>query len=259
MQSLHYFYGKVVLITGASSGLGLQLAVQLSHPNIKLVLIDLDEEGLIAAQKAVRSNNGEAHIFKQDVSDLSSMPSLKAGILDCVPKVDIILICAGITSLTNVVDFKPELANRIMATNYGGTVNISSLFLNEMIAANSGHIVGISSMAAIRGLPDGAYYSASKAAITNYLESLQIDLRNHGILVTNFIFGFIDTPMNKDLKKSYRMPMIVSAESAAKCIIHNVTKKKRLVYSTFINRFLSFLITIIIYVSSLIKYPFISK
>ena len=90
-----------------------------------------------------------------------------------------------------------------------------------------GHIVGIGSLAGIRGFKESAYYSASKAAQMTFLESLRVDLRRFGIKVTTVLPGFVDTPINDSLKKKYKLPFLITAEDAATRILIAAAKNKR--------------------------------
>src|SRR5262249_56815547 len=95
----------------------------------------------------------------------------------------------------------------------------------HMVASQKGHLVGISSIAGYRGLPTSAAYSASKAALSIFLESIRVDLRARGIKVTDIRPGFIDTPLTK--KNRFPMPFLLPADEAARRIVRAIDRDKR--------------------------------
>ena len=236
-----FFKGKAVFITGAGSGLGKSLAIKLSEYNAKLVLTDKNEKNLKevieGASKICQCVGAPA-----DVRNYQELLNLK----NKVPKewfIEISIANAGVGGINPADHFSLEIDQAIMGINYFGVVNSLHLFLAEMKSLRRGHLVGISSLASIRGLPSASSYSASKAAINNCLESWRLDLAPQNINVSCIRPGFIKTPMtNHD---AFPLPFMVSSEEAAKLVLLAIAKNLK-VYSfpwpmgflSFINKFL---------------------
>jgi short-subunit dehydrogenase len=106
-------------------------------------------------------------------------------------------------------------------------VNLVELFLPGMLARRCGHFVGIASIAGVRGLPLGGYYAASKAAQRLFLDCLRMDLVGSGVHVTTVLPGLIDTSMNSEIKRVFRLPRMLPASSAARRILRAIARRKR--------------------------------
>ena len=202
-----------VFITGASSGLGAALARHYAANGAVLGLVA--RRGEVLAE-LVASLPGNAHhrMYPLDVTDHAA---LAAAARDFVGAggIDVVIANAGI-SVGTVTEAEGDLAafERVFATNVTATVATFAPFLAPMRAqAKAGHramrLVGIGSVAGIRGLPGAGAYSASKAALRSYCESLRVELRGSGIRVVTLAPGYIDTPMTQ--VNTYRMPFLLPA------------------------------------------------
>jgi NAD(P)-dependent dehydrogenase (short-subunit alcohol dehydrogenase family) len=109
-----------------------------------------------------------------------------------------------------------------MATNVLGFMSTVDAALQHFRAQGRGHLVGISSVAAFRGLPGGGAYGASKAAVTNYLEALRAETRTSGILVTTLSPGFIDTPLNRGAKSR---PFVIPVEKGGRLLVDLIERR----------------------------------
>jgi short-subunit dehydrogenase len=114
-----------------------------------------------------------------------------------------------------------------LTTNMLGTARTVEAFLGPMLKRGQGHIVGVGSLAGLRGLPKGAYYCASKAAQAVFLESLRFDVAPFGVKVSLVLPGFMDTPMNAPVKERYRMLPMMPVEKAARRLLLAVAKGRR--------------------------------
>jgi short-subunit dehydrogenase len=114
---------------------------------------------------------------------------------------------------------------QILRLNVDGAIYSVGAVLPEMVARKSGHLAVVSSVAGYRGLPMSAAYSASKAAVTTFFESLRVDLRRHGIAVTAIHPGFITTPLTA--KNKFPMPFLVETDDAARRIADAIDARKR--------------------------------
>jgi short-subunit dehydrogenase len=200
-----------VFITGASSGIGAALAQLYSRRGLAVGLVGRREEKLKAVAASLY---GASAIYSAIVTDLHAMQHAAADFISRFGLPDIVIANAGIGGGTQT-----ELAEdyaffrEIMDTNVLGLVATFQPFVAAMRDARKGTLVGISSMAGVRGLPGASAYSASKAAATSYLESLRVELRVSGIAVVTIAPGYIATPMTDGNK--YKMPFLMPVDAAA--------------------------------------------
>ena len=217
---------RVAVVTGAASGIGRALCPVLGGRGARLILIDRNREGLesLAAELAddgVVCRAATADVARRD--DVCGAIRLLAAELG---PVDLLVACAGITGVTLVDDLAVEELEAIARVNYLGTAYAIDAVLPEMIKRRRGQIVGISSLAGCRGMPFAAAYSASKAAVATYLESLRPALRRRGIVVTTVCPGFVRTPLmeNVSLKPPVRM---LQPEVAAGYVLRAILRRSR--------------------------------
>lgn len=200
-----------VFITGASSGIGAALALLYARQGAQLALLGRREDALQAVRDGL-PGNGHA-VYCLDVRNRAALHAAAADFLAGGP-VDIVIASAGISagSLTE----QPEdyaVFESILATNLNATVASFEPFIPSMKARGSGILVGIGSVAGVRGLPGAGAYCASKAAVRVYCESLRVELRGTGVGVVTIAPGFIRTPMTA--RNPYRMPFLMPADCFA--------------------------------------------
>ena len=206
---------KRVFITGASSGLGAALARRYAQQGAALGLLARRREML---EQLVQSlpHPERHHIYAVDVTDHAAMAGAAQDFIRAHGGVDIVIANAGISAGT-LTEYSEDLAvfERILATNVTATVATFAPFIAAMKqqAQSSGRncrLVGIASVAGIRGLPGAEAYSASKAAVISYCESLRVELKSSGIKVVTIAPGYIDTPMTQ--ANPYPMPFLMPAD-----------------------------------------------
>lgn len=218
-----FFRGKTVLITGASSGIGKDLAVLLAERGTRLVLV----ARRIALLEEVKQACGDAEILvcAADVADRVAMEEVRDKALERFGFVDIVIANAGLGGLNPANAFDLDLHKRFLDTNCMGLANTLIPFIPSMVARRCGHLVGISSLAAFRGLPNAASYSSTKAQQAIFLESLRVDLRPYGIAVTSIHPGFVRTPMTDH--DEFRMPFMMDVRKSSILIARAIEKRKR--------------------------------
>lgn len=218
---------KVICITGASSGIGAALAVQYAGPRVVLGLFARDEIGLKAVSEKCRSIGAEVYEYLADVTDVNVMRSCAADLLGRVDGVDIVIANAGIRGEEDMDCQDTHIAEEIMRVNYFGVINTFSPFIRPMKARQHGQLAIISSIASFRGTPNSGAYSASKAAVNVWSESLRLRLLPHGVGLTTICLGFVNTAMTEGLP--FWMPGILAPERAARLIAKNINNKRRVV------------------------------
>lgn len=215
-----------VFITGATSGIGLNLAKKYLERGDIVGLAGRDTTKI--PEEIISHVN--AKIYSCDVNDQQRVFEVIADFADFMAPehqgLDIVYANAGIA-----IAYKSDIANfslgrQIFETNIMGVVNTFDAALKVMMSQKRGHLVATSSVAGFVGLPGAGFYSASKSAVNTLCESFSIDLKKYGIDVTSICPGFIDTPLTE--KNNHPMPFIMSADRASDKIIRAVDKKKPL-------------------------------
>lgn len=204
-----------VVITGASSGIGFQLARHYLESGATVGLISRRIENLRFFEK---SWPGSCRIYAVDVRDRAAMQQAAEDFLSNVGCPDIVIANAGI-SCGNLAEHAEDLAvfQAIFDTNVVGMARTFQPYVGEMKKFRKGKLVGIASVAGFRGLPGASAYSSSKAAVINYLEGLRTELHGSGVSVVTICPGYVETPMTA--YNPYPMPFIVKADDAARRII----------------------------------------
>lgn len=215
-------FGRVVL-TGASSGIGRALAERLAGPGVALLLIARDEGRLAETAAAVRARGGAAETAALDVADRDATAAALAA-FDAAGPVDLVIANAGV-SLGLGPGRTPEdadAARRLWAVNLFGALNTVEPLLPAMIARRRGAVALMSSMAAIRPLPDMPSYSASKAALRALGEAWRSWLAPQGVAVTVICPGFVTSPMSAR-HRGFK-PFEVAPERAAELIARGLAR-----------------------------------
>jgi NAD(P)-dependent dehydrogenase (short-subunit alcohol dehydrogenase family) len=202
---------KRVFITGASSGIGAALARQYAGQGATLGLLARRGEALNALIATLPSPHLH-RAYAVDVTDHAAVRAAAESFLAYAGGADIVIANAGISHGT-ITEFAEDLPvfESIIATNVTATVATFSPFIEPMRAQGTpARLVGIASVAGVRGLPGGGGYSASKAAVKTYCESLRVELRSSNIRVVTVAPGYIDTPMTQ--RNAYAMPFLMAPE-----------------------------------------------
>ncbi|MBI5731393.1 MAG: SDR family NAD(P)-dependent oxidoreductase [Ignavibacteriales bacterium] len=221
------FTNKVVLITGASTGIGKAIAQNLMDENCRLVLLsrrtELIEEYLHKSQIA----SNRPLILKCDVSNKEEVVSSYKQIKEKFGKVDAAILNAGIGHYVTVKNYDSRFAEETFGTNIFGIVYWVEQLLPDFVKRKDGIIVGVSSLADNRGYSGSGFYCASKAAASIYLEGLRIELKHYGIKVITVKPGFVKTPMTD--KNEFKMPLLMEPDKAAHIIIEGIKKEKKII------------------------------
>lgn len=201
-----------IFLTGASSGIGAALA---RHYAARGAAIGLAARNEAKLAELASSLPGRHSLHPVDVSDAAAMAAAARDFMARWGTPDIVIANAGVSvgTLTAEASDLPVF-RRVIEINLLGMVNTFAPFLAAMTAARRGTLVGVASVAGIRGLPGSGAYCASKAAAISYLESLRGDLRGSGIKVVTLAPGYIATPLTAI--NTYRMPFLLPADDAAR-------------------------------------------
>ncbi|AKZ61915.1 short-chain dehydrogenase [Herbaspirillum hiltneri N3] len=207
-----------VFITGASSGIGAALAAAYAQQGAMLGLVARRRD-MLEQLRAGLAHPERHQLYVLDVTDHGALQEAAQDFLAVAGGIDVVIANAGISqgTLTEYAEDIPVF-ERIIATNVTATVATFHPFIAAMkdqmkARPQDCRLVGIGSVAGIRGLPGAEAYSASKAAVISYCESLRIELRASGIKVVTIAPGYIDTPMTQ--VNHYRMPFLMPVQKFA--------------------------------------------
>ncbi|MDR2875265.1 MAG: SDR family oxidoreductase [Methylobacillus sp.] len=227
-QSTHKPAARRVFITGASSGIGAALARHYAADGAILGLVARRGDLLESLRAELESAGATCVCHVADVRDAAAMKTAAEDFMRHHGTPDIVIANAGVSrgTLTEYAEDLPTF-RAIMDTNVLGLVHTFHPFIAPMRKEKRGQLVGIASVAGIRGLPGASAYSASKAAAISYLESLRVEMCKNGIAVTTICPGYIKTPMTD--ANPYPMPFMISAETAAKKMAKFIARKRRYV------------------------------
>ena len=218
--------GKVIFLTGASSGIGEGLAVALAKRGAVLGLAARRKEMLDELAERCKSAGGTARVFALDVTDEEAVFRAADDLRSEFGHIDIMIANAGIGGNDEETrSYTPQAVKKVIDTNLLGAVNAVHAVVPQMVERGAGQIVAISSLAGFRGLPKSAAYSASKAGMTAFFESVRLDVKHKGVDVTIIQPGFIKTPLTSG--RANKMPFLMELHDAIPLFIKAIEKKKR--------------------------------
>ena len=192
--------GKTIWVTGASSGIGRALAVNLSRRGARLILSARSVERLEDCRQACTAP-GRHVVLPLDLADAASLEKAsQCALQECGP-IDILINNGGISQRSVVAETCLEVDRRIMEVNFFGAVTLAKLVLPSMLLRKSGHIVVVSSVTGKFGTPFRSAYAASKYALHGFFESLRAELWGEGIRVTMICPGFVRTSISVNALK----------------------------------------------------------
>ncbi|MBI4218444.1 MAG: SDR family NAD(P)-dependent oxidoreductase [Elusimicrobia bacterium] len=232
-----FFQDKVAIVTGASSGIGLETAKLLSNRGSLLVLAARNKEKIESLSKEL----GRSLPVVTDVTQESSVQNLIAQTLDRFGKIDILINNAGILLYKPMQDCSSEEIQRILEVNFLGAVRCANAALPILKKQGQGTIVNVASIAGRIGLPNLGYYSSSKFALVAYSEALRQEVFHHNIFVTTVCPGTVLTPMTETIlseaKAKGKNSFPIMPQTVAKRILRAIEKKEREVFVPEMTRF----------------------
>jgi short-subunit dehydrogenase len=214
---------KLVFITGASSGIGQALALTYYHAGYKLALAARRTSEIKSWASRHNINNDSYNIYSTDVSNIDSIVAAGKACIAAQGLPDVVIANAGISvGVDTAIREDLDHMAQTYATNNIGLAATFHPFIEGMLARKSGKLVGIGSVAGIRGLPGHGAYCGSKAAVISYCESLRGELRGSGVQVVTICPGFIKTPMTE--KNRYPMPFLMEVNDFARQSLNQIEK-----------------------------------
>lgn len=204
----------LVFITGASSGIGQALAARFYRAGYRLALVARRAEQVGQWAAAQGFDTATCAVYGADVRDVAAITGAGRGCIAAQGLPDVVIANAGISiGMDTAVLADLEVMRTTYETNNIGLAATFQPFVAPMSERRSGKLVGIASVAGVRGIPGHGAYSSSKAAVIAYCESLRGELRSAGVQVVTIAPGYIDTPLTQGNR--YSMPFLMSAEAFA--------------------------------------------
>lgn len=222
---------KVVLVTGSARGIGFATAAAFGARGARIVLSDvLDLEDAI---HRLRSRGVDALAVRCDVSDPDQCSDVVARAVDRFGRLDVLVNNAGVSIVAPFGDCTPDACRKLVEINVLGSMYMSHAALPELTRSGDGHLVFVSSVSGIRAIPNGAVYSASKAALRSFAESLRVELMDQGVHVGVISPGFTTSDGSKTVMKGDGSPRPIdrpahdTPEGVAKAVVALVEKRTR--------------------------------
>lgn len=220
--------GRNVLITGASSGIGLTVAKQLADSGAHVILVARTLEKLEEVKAEIEAKGGRASVFPCDLNDMHAIDETADKILASVDRIDILINNAGRSirravheSIDRFHDFE-----RTMQLNYFGSVRLILKILPSMMIHHSGHIINISSIGVLANATRFSAYVASKAALDAFGRCLSAEVHSHKVAITSVYMPLVRTPMIAPTKMYNYVPAL-SPEQAADLIAYAIVKRPK--------------------------------
>lgn len=207
--------GALLFITGASSGIGQAMALEWARGGGRLALVARRGDEMRAWVAAQGWAPDRAAVYAADARDLAAMTAAGRACIAAQGLPDVVIANAGISvGVDTAIEADLDVFRATLETNNLGMVATFQPFIEPMRERRSGRLVGIASVAGIRGLPGHAAYSVSKAGVISYCESLRLECRDSGVRVVTIAPGYIDTPLTRG--NAYSMPFLMPADKFAR-------------------------------------------
>jgi len=217
---------KKIFITGASTGIGRQMALDYGREGSELWLLARSEAKLTSLAQEIEAVGGQAHALACDATDEPAFLKSLGIAQEESGGFDLVIANAGWGGRMQYPgDKNIEVLNQVIDLNFRAATQTLEYFAKYMVIAKQGHLVGVSSIAGFRGAPGGAAYSATKAALISYTESLRFSVQPFGVYVTDIRPGFVRTPMTD--KNIVPMPFLMEVDRASQKIRRAIARKRK--------------------------------
>ncbi|TFH38812.1 MAG: SDR family NAD(P)-dependent oxidoreductase [Chrysiogenales bacterium] len=232
------FEDKIVLLTGAATGIGRLMALMLADEKAGLALVDVNAKNLEVTRKECAAKGARAVAYTCDISKKKDIDAMYKKAIRDFGRVDILINNAGIVKGKFVHEYDFNEISKTMEVNFVGGAYLTRLAIPEMMTRNSGHIVSIASAMGLTGVPRMGEYVASKHAIVGFTDTLRMELKRHGYTGIRTLVvcpSGIDTGMFPGYKAPFMSPLL-KPETVAERTLHAIKKGKSYLKLPFIVR-----------------------
>jgi short-subunit dehydrogenase len=212
-----------VFITGASSGIGAGLARHYGQAGATVGLLARRRELLEDLARGLREAGARVETYATDVAETALVQQAIEAFVATAGGIDLVIANAGVTMENSLQRGDAASAARLMAINVVGVTNVVIPAIPIMVRQNAGTLVGISSVAGFRGLPGRAAYSASKAAVTTFMEGVRMSLHGTGVHAMAICPGYVRTPMTAELRSP---PFVLQVDDAVRLMTRAIAAKR---------------------------------
>jgi short-subunit dehydrogenase len=256
LRMTDFFSGKLCVVTGAASGIGRAVAVNLARRGAALALSDVNDAGLEETRTLIgQVPSNRIRIDRLDVADADAIVRYAARVKESLGDADYVFNIAGLTRVGRFEETPLSSVEKIMDVNFWGVVRMTKAFLPQLLATKGG-VVNISSLFGFIGYPGQAHYCASKFAVRGFSETIASELAEKGVRVTSVHPGGVDTAIarsaavdavpadmtdEKEIDERFKKAAITSPERAAEIILEGAAKGKRRVVVGRDAKFISFI------------------
>ena len=234
------FKDKIIVVTGAASGIGAAICDRFAREGARIILLDMDETGVEAAAENLRSSGADAEGYRCDVVDEEECTAVIGKVIDQRGGIDVLVNNAGITQRSAFVDTDISVYRKVMEVNFFGSLHCTKAAINSL-TERKGVIIVIESLAGVTPLLGRTGYAASKHALHGLFTSLRSEIRDSGVHIMIVCPGFVETSLQSRALggdgrvTTHPQSMVgkpVSAENVAEKIYKGAVKKKQLLVLT---------------------------
>jgi NADP-dependent 3-hydroxy acid dehydrogenase YdfG len=213
--------GQTAIVTGASSGIGRELARMLLDAGVRVALVGRDAARLRPIADA--ADPGSTLSIACDVRDDASVRAMAAEVEQSWGRIDILINSAGLFRVASLPETTNEMWDDLWRTNVNGTFYATRAVLPGMLERSRGTIVVVASVASYRGFANTAAYAATKAAVTGFARALTTEVRRKGVRVVNVIAGPVDTPLWEGMDKPLEREEMLTPPEVARAVMSAIT------------------------------------
>jgi 3-oxoacyl-[acyl-carrier protein] reductase len=210
---------QVILVTGASRGIGRSLSVELAARGARVVLAARNEELLQRLEEEIASSGGQALAVRADISEEEDLTRLFDMTAEKYGRLDVLINNAAIGAFGRLADFSIDDFDRIIKVNLRGYYLCCQKALRLMIPVKSGYIINISSIQGIRGYPEQSAYAASKHGVMGLTKSLASEVQEHGIRVSAILPGGVDTELIRQARPDLDSSVLIKTDDIALTVL----------------------------------------
>lgn len=239
--------GKLVVVTGASSGIGEAVSLEAAQKGARVVLVARDEERLAAVALRIQKAGGEAGVFPADLSDPKAVEDMAVQVRRQMGTADVLVNNAGAGKWLYLDETSAETAQSMISLPLLAAVNTTRAFLPDMLRNDRGRVVNVTSVGGFMAWPGATVYTSARWAMRGFSEALAADLSRTGVAVTLAVFAKVNSPYfaknpgsAKRIPSAQKMIRVLTSAEAGQAIVQGIVRGKATVVAPFMLRMVLF-------------------